>query len=802
MKTRQSEVVTASTVHPEMHDLSLVSSLVERAMQLRKKGDLATAIAQYQRAAAVQGAPAEVHFNLANALFEKGDWSAAQESVEQALGLDPKLAIAHLLSARCAQRLGELELAAKHYADVVQLDPKNFSAWLEWGNVSRSLGHSQKMLECYGRAAAVAPGRWEVLVSLVRAFEEAGQWHEAAIVYHQALDAVVSRQLPSVTPDSAETSQEGRVTAATVHWKVARFRLDRGDAPRALEAMRQALLAAGQQAVQEDTVASMHIDLGEVFIRMGLQNEAHRAFERASLAKSEPVLARLTETSFRNNLWQEALVISQRAVELHPESPTALWNLAHLYGECWQMDNALATLERAEQIAPQPGAASMRAAMAGRAGDVDQALDLYLALARKEGPRSRMCSSAAMSALYSDKLSASEVADLHRELFEPLGQGARSHDSFHNDRTVDRKIKVGFVTADFHHQHPVNIFMQPVLSRLNLEQIDLTIYFTGVSYDDQTRLAQSRVQQWVECTTWSDSQLKARIEADRIDVLMDLAGHTSMHRMTLFAQRAAPVQVTFLGYPGSTGVPNIDWILADHVVAPQGSDHLFSERVYRLPDTVFCFSPEAEYPYPQYTEAHAKRPLTFGSFNNVAKITPHTVAVWTRVLKAVPNSQMLLKAPSFKDPMAISQFQKRFLAEGIDSSRLIFRGPVGLTDMMAEYADVDIALDTVPYNGGTTTLQAMWMGVPVVVKAGENFVSRMGASFMQAAGLPDWVAASDDDYIKIAVAKAQDREALLRLKQGMRKQLLSSPAWDMERYANAFQGALKDVWSDFCRVQS
>jgi len=132
---------------------------------------------------------------------------------------------------------------------------------------------------------------------------------------------------------------------------------------------------------------------------------------------------------------------------------------------------------------------------------------------------------------------------------------------------------------------------------------------------------------------------------------------------------------------------------------------------------------------------------------------------------------------------------------------LIFRGPVGLTDMMAEYADVDIALDTVPYNGGTTTLQAMWMGVPVVVKAGENFVSRMGASFMQAAGLPDWVAASDDDYIKIAVAKAQDRDALLRLKQGMREQLLSSPAWDIDRYADAFQSALKGVWADYCRTK-
>jgi predicted O-linked N-acetylglucosamine transferase (SPINDLY family) len=151
----------------------------------------------------------------------------------------------------------------------------------------------------------------------------------------------------------------------------------------------------------------------------------------------------------------------------------------------------------------------------------------------------------------------------------------------------------------------------------------------------------------------------------------------------------------------------MDWILADPVVAPEGSDGLYSERVWRLPHTVFCFAPEVNYPYPKYTQAHAQRTLTFGSFNNLPKITQHTVALWSRVLQAVPQSQLLLKAPSFKDEGAIRAFKARFAAHGIDESRLVFRGPVGLADMMAEYADVDIALDPVPYNGGTTTLQAL-----------------------------------------------------------------------------------------------
>jgi predicted O-linked N-acetylglucosamine transferase (SPINDLY family) len=326
------------------------------------------------------------------------------------------------------------------------------------------------------------------------------------------------------------------------------------------------------------------------------------------------------------------------------------------------------------------------------------------------------------------------------------------------------------------------------------------MYFTGVSYDEQTQLAKRRVARWVEATSWNDSQLSRRIEEDGIDILLDLSGHTSMQRMSLFGHRAAPVQATFLGYPGSTGVPNIDWLIADKVVAPEGSEGLFSERLMRLPHSVFCFAPETDYPYPDYGQAHAQRPLTFGSFNNVPKLTPHTVKLWAAVLHEVPDSRLLLKAPSFKDEGAIEAFAQRFQTEGIARERLEFRGPVGLTDMMAEYADVDIAVDTVPYNGGTTSLQALWMGVPVVVKAGGNFVSRMGASFMSAAGLNDWVAETDADYVRIASSMARDRQALLTLKRGLRERLQAAPAWDIDQYTRDFEAALRQMW--LAHVQS
>jgi predicted O-linked N-acetylglucosamine transferase (SPINDLY family) len=432
-------------------------------------------------------------------------------------------------------------------------------------------------------------------------------------------------------------------------------------------------------------------------------------------------------------------------------------------------------------------------------GDADQALALYSELAQEEGPESAMGSSAAMSSLYSDSLSAVQVADLHRSLFAGLGRGARTVQSFANAREPGKRIKLGLLSADFHHQHPVNIFMQPVLARLDKSQFEVTIYNVGVAHDDQTQLARSRADQWVVGTHWTQAQLTQRIRADGIDVLIDLAGHTSHNRLVMLSQRVAPVQVSFLGYPGSTGVPNIDWLLADSVVVPPEHDALCTEQVYRLPHTVFCFAPEVDYPYPTYDTAKAVRPLTFGSFNNVPKLTPHTIALWARVLERVPGSRLLLKAPSFRDESAVRIFRERFEQQGVDASRIEFRGPVGLTDMMAEYADVDIALDPVPYNGGTTTLQAMWMGVPVVVKEGQNFVSRMGASFMRAAGLPDWVADSDEAYVAIAARMAADRQALLQLKAGLRARLLAAPAWDIDRYTRDWTVALREMWRCHCQ---
>ncbi len=727
--------------------------------------------------AATNEPTAAMAFNEANAAYKTGDWHKALLCAENALTAHAGLVPAHFMKARCLVKLGQTMAAREAFAQTLRLDAGQFSVWLEAGHLCKQMGELAQASAAYQRAMAVSPQRFEAYLAMARVMAQQGHTELANRAYNEAVQKAVAKNPESVRQ---------------VHWFMGQYVLELGHAQESLNCFNEALKVTRADKPEDlaNLAAEIQMDAAKAWLRLGQRNKAMRLLTLASGATQESTLSRLAALSFRNNFWQEAIEISRRCVALYPQSPWAHWNLAHLLAECWQMHEAELVLQQAEALAPMPGARSLRAAVAGKVGDADQALALYTALAKSEDKDSGYASSAAMSSLYSDSPTAQQVADLHRDLFAHWGDGARSRASFVRAPMSGRRLKLAIVSADFHHQHPVNIFMQPVLRELDRSKFELTMYFVGDSHDEQTALARTRTEHWVEVGALNTTQLAKRIDADGIDVLLDMAGHTSQHRMQLFAQRAAPVQMTYLGYPGSTGVPNMDFILGDAVVTPEGCERLYTEQVLRLPGTVFCYAPEDDYPYPAHEAATVQRPLTFGSFNNVPKLTPRTLALWAKVLAAVPDSRLLLKAPSFSDEAAHQIFTERLQALGVDMARVEFRGPVGLNDMMAEYADVDIALDPVPYNGGTTSLQALWMGVPVLTQMGAHFVSRMGASFMTAAGLSEWVAQDDEDYVALAQKMAKDRQALLKLKKGLRQRLMENKAWDVVAHTRALEAAI------------
>jgi len=285
------------------------------------------------------------------------------------------------------------------------------------------------------------------------------------------------------------------------------------------------------------------------------------------------------------------------------------------------------------------------------------------------------------------------------------------------------------------------------------------------------------------------------IYEDGVHVLLDLSGHTSGNRLSMFGHKPSPVQVSWLGYFATTGLNEMDYLIGDPYVTPPKDDGHFTEKVWRLPETRWCFTP------PDVDGAIAKPPalkqgyVTFGCFNNATKINDEVVALWAKVLEAIPSSRLLLKTKQFRDQMARENIIQRFAAHGIDSKRISLEESEDRQKYFAAYNKIDITLDPFPFTGGTTSVESLWMGVPLVTLAGGSLISRQGVGVLMNAGLSDWVAADEEEYVAKAVLFASDLDKLASLRAGLRSQVLASPLFDAPRFARNFENALWAMWN-------
>lgn len=580
------------------------------------------------------------------------------------------------------------------------------------------------------------------------------------------------------------------VPGESLHW-LGVWRLNAGDAQGAVDPL------AALLNIRPVRYGSM-MYLGEALLRTGNIAAAEKAFARASLSDNPDFLLNLSARVYAHNYWQEAIEVLQKALTAKPDSVPVLLALARIQSEVYMLADCRENLSRVQALEPDNQEARLiNAGLQGRMGDAKGHLAILQAAYESGGdPLSRLASSIAMTSLYHDALPPAEVAGLHRRLCAPIEAAFVQKADFANSQSPNRRLRIGYVTGDLHRQHPVNIFMLPVLQCFDHARFEICVYHTGTMHDEYTRRAKDCADRWLEAAGLDDAALQQAIIADEVDILVDLAGHCSTHRLGVFALRAAPVQATFLGYPHSTGLSMIDWLIGDATVSPAEHAHLFSEGLALLPDSVFCWAPVDDYPLPQPRPAEA--PVVFGSFNNAMKLSPRTIALWANVLQAVPGAMLLLKAPSLRDEAVQARFAALFADQGIGRERLVFRGPSGLAEMMSEYGDIDIALDPSPYNGGTTTLQALWMGVPVAALAGGNFVGRMGASFMHTLGQPDWVAADEAEYVEAAVALARNCSALRSGRAQLRERMAASPLCDIKTYVSHMEALFCQMWAAYC----
>jgi predicted O-linked N-acetylglucosamine transferase (SPINDLY family) len=465
---------------------------------------------------------------------------------------------------------------------------------------------------------------------------------------------------------------------------------------------------------------------------------------------------------------------------------------AELLGE-GRLSEAIECFERSLAEHPDDVVARNNAANALQvAGRLDEALAHYRqALQRARPPLSfRIASNYLTTLSYHPGISDAQL----RAETQRIAAGFGSPRPMAPAGRADRPLRLGLVSADLC-DHPVGFFLAPVLAALDRTKFDVRLYSTG-GREDSTRQVLRALAAWSDVAGDDHDQLLTLLRADGNDILIDLSGHSAGNRLPVFARRAALVQLSWLGYFATTGLPAMDGVILDPWHAPDGTESQFTERLLRLPATRFCYAPAAFAPAPSPPPVLARGAVTFGSFNNTAKLNGQVVAAWARVLLAVAGSRLILRWATFADAAFAESIRRQFAAHGVAADRLILRGRIGHRQLLDAYAEIDIALDPFPFAGGHTSCEALWMGVPVVTLPGTRPVSRQTYCFLANIGLTELAATDEADYVAKAVRLAGDAPRLAELRQSLRSRMAASPLMDAAAFARAFEALLAEAWGD------
>jgi len=494
----------------------------------------------------------------------------------------------------------------------------------------------------------------------------------------------------------------------------------------------------------------------------------------------------------------EAIGHYRHAIFLKPDIAETHNNLGNALQGQGKLDEAIQSYHRAISLKPDYTVAynNLGHALQGQ-GKLDEAIECYRhALSLKPDHAMVHSNLLFIQSFHSNYSPAQYLAEARNYGSKVLAQAQPyTRWSAHPAGSDMQPLRVGLVSGDLKN-HPVGFFLESILAYLNPARVELVAYPTQPQEDELTARIKPRFADWKPIAGLGDECAARKIHDDGIHILIDLAGHTALNRLPVFAWKPAPVQVSWLGYFASTGVPGIDYLLADSVSVPDSHCDHFTETVWYLPDTRLCFTAPttninlAPTPLPAIRNGY----VTFGCFQKLSKMNDRVLALWGRIFHALPQSRLRLQNNEMNSPFAREQVLQRLARVGIDPERVMIQGSVPRKDYLAAHADVDIILDTFPYPGGTTTCEALWMGVPTLTLAGDTLLARQGASLLACAGLEDWIASDEDDYVTRTLAHAADFNRLAHLRSGLREKVLASPLFDAPLFALNLEDALQNMW--------
>jgi len=676
----------------------------------------------------------------------------------------------HLLGASALDS-GRLDLAEQALARAVAVEPRNAEAQANLGLVLSSMKRYEEARAVQERAIALKPNFATALTSLgntlmnMQLFAQAIEAHDRAIATKpDYADAYCNRgmaQLLLLRNEEARQSFDRALALAPRHMQAT---FGKGLVSINLRHFEQAHVAFNAALAIKPDAAAVIAQRGRLYIQMGRFKEAEADFD-AALATDpmlETALLGRAHVCVLTERIAPAMAACKRVLERNPASEIALAWLGACFAKQGDTAAAIQHFDRALEIKPDFEDAILKKIFA---------LDFY--------PGADVAAHQAV----------------RREWWDRIGAHIPRFAIGSIDRDAERRITVGYVSSDFR-SHSAALTFLPVLRHHDHEAFKIICYSCSALVDSVTEHCKAAADGWVDAWQMSDEELAARIRSDQVDILVDLSGHSAGNRLTLFARKPAPIQVTAWGNATGTGLPTMDYFFADPVTVPEAVRPLFAEEVYDLPALITTDPlPDAQpTPLPMLQNGH----VTFGVFNRVDKISDQVLDVWSALFRALPDARVVIKNGALDDSFLRDGLTARFVANGIEESRLTCLGSSMRQEHIAAFALIDISLDPFPQNGGVSTWESLQAGVPVVAKLGNSSASRAGGAIVKAVGLDDWVAEDDEAYVAIALKHAADPSALARLRAELPARVASSAAGNVVTYTRKVEEGYRTFWRRYC----
>jgi predicted O-linked N-acetylglucosamine transferase (SPINDLY family) len=673
-------------------------------------------------------------------LSQTGRLDEGFDLIRRAIALAPKAAGYHGNLGFALANNGRKEEAVAAFGQAVLLEPSNAQSRANLANALRETNRLGEAIAEYQRACTLGPPSVELLNSYGLTLQHAGRYTDAIALFRRAI------------------------------------------------------------TLRHD-VAEYYMNLGTALYFNGERQEAESALRHALQLNPNLHIAWYTLGNVLQELrrLEDAIEVYHRALAIHPNFPEAMHNLGTTYREARRLEEALAQYQATLALGYDSFELRSNLGVTSKdMGALDEALS-WFGKALEMRPDPVVESNLVYTLHFHPQADPVSLAHAHarwnQRYAKPLLAQSRA---FANDPVRERRLRIGYVSPDFR-GHPVAFFLRPLLALHDRSQVEVFCYSDVRIPDTLTARLRSFADVWRETDKLTDEQLAETIRTDRIDVLVDLTMHMSGSRLLMFARKPAPVQVTYLAYCSTTGLEAMDYRLSDPYLDPPGTDEsVYSEKTVRLPRTYWCYKSDPAAPAVNALPAESAGYVTFGCLNNYCKVTAPTFDAWFEILRRVPNSRILIHA----DAGAHRERAKALLAAaGIDPSRLEFAGFVPLSEYLKIYHRIDIALDPFPYTGGTTSCDALWMGVPLVSQAGKTAVSRGGLSILSNLGLPELVARDTAQYVQIATGLAGNLPRLAKLRSELRDRMEKSPLSDPVQFARDVETAYREMWRNWCNSQ-